>query len=76
MDKIWQILEPSAPVTGSFDPVTVLLSLLLAFVLGQVLAWVNPDRCRGNGNVNHRLQLRHGRRTDGCTVDYTFPQHN
>jgi len=40
MDKIWQILEPSAPVTGSFDPVTVLLSLLLAFVLGQVLAWV------------------------------------
>ena len=40
MDKLWQILEPSVSVTGSFDLVTVLLSLLVAFVLGQMLAWV------------------------------------
>ncbi len=40
MDRIWQILE-GAPLTGGpFTPEAVLLSLLLAFVLGQVLAWV------------------------------------
>lgn len=40
MDRIWQVLE-EAPLTGeTFDPVSVLLSLLLAFVLGQVIAWV------------------------------------
>jgi len=40
MDKIWQILESGSSTTGAFSPETVLLSLLLAFVLGQVLAWV------------------------------------
>jgi len=40
MDKIWQILEET-PLTGApFSPTGILLSLLLAFVLGQVLAWI------------------------------------
>jgi len=40
MDKIWQILEET-PLTGTpFSPTGILLSLLLAFVLGQVLAWI------------------------------------
>jgi uncharacterized membrane protein YhiD involved in acid resistance len=39
MDKVWQILEgPSSG--GAFTPEAVILSLLLAFALGQVLAWV------------------------------------
>lgn len=40
MDKIWEILEGSPSAGGPFTPEAVLLSLLLAFVLGQVLAWV------------------------------------
>ncbi len=40
MDKLWQILEDTLVSGGPFNPQTVLLSLLLAFVLGQVLAWV------------------------------------
>ncbi len=40
MDKIWQTLEETPFVGGSFSSQSVLLSLLLAFVLGQVLAWV------------------------------------
>jgi len=39
MDKAWQILEPMSP-SGMFGPLDIILSLLLAFVLGQVLAWV------------------------------------
>src|SRR4030043_778638 len=40
MERIWQVLEET-PMTGSvFSPQSILLSLLLAFVLGQVLAWV------------------------------------
>jgi len=41
MDHLWQLIE-EMPTGGSssFNPQTVLLSLLLAFVLGQVLAWV------------------------------------
>jgi len=40
MDKWWQLIEET-PLTGaSFSAQTVLLSLLLAFVLGQVVAWV------------------------------------
>lgn len=40
MDRIWQVLEET-PLTGAvFSPEGILLSLLLAFVLGQVLAWV------------------------------------
>jgi len=40
MDKIWQTLEGAPSTGGPFTPEAVLLSLLLAFVLGQVLAWV------------------------------------
>jgi hypothetical protein len=40
MDRWWQLIE-DAPLTGSaFGPQAILLSLLLAFVLGQVIAWV------------------------------------
>jgi hypothetical protein len=40
MDRWWQIIEET-PLTGTtFGPQAILLSLLLAFVLGQVIAWV------------------------------------
>lgn len=40
VDKWWQLIEET-PLTGvSFGPQAILLSLLLAFVLGQVIAWV------------------------------------
>ena len=39
MDKAWQILE-DIPSTGLFSPQDIIMSLLLAFILGQVLAWV------------------------------------
>lgn len=40
MDRWWQLIEET-PLTGTpFGPQTILLSLLLAFVLGQVIAWV------------------------------------
>ncbi len=40
MDRIWQALEETSFTGGSFSAQSVLLSLLLAFILGQVLAWV------------------------------------
>ena len=40
MDRIWQVLEGSPLSGGPFTPEAVLLSLLLAFVLGQFLAWI------------------------------------
>ncbi len=40
MNQIWQILEGTRISGGVFTPINVLLSLLLAFVLGQVIAWV------------------------------------
>jgi len=40
MDRLWQIMEDTPMNGGAFTPQTVLLSLLLAFVLGQVIAWV------------------------------------
>jgi hypothetical protein len=40
MDRLWQLLEDTPVSGGTFNAQTVLLSLLLAFVLGQVLAWV------------------------------------
>ncbi|MBN1804653.1 MAG: DUF4956 domain-containing protein [Sedimentisphaerales bacterium] len=40
MDRVWQILEGPSSLSGAFTPEAVILSLLLAFVLGQVLAWV------------------------------------
>ncbi|MHC4521778.1 MAG: hypothetical protein ACYTAS_24560 [Planctomycetota bacterium] len=40
MDSLWQLIEET-PVGGSgFGAQSVLLSLVLAFVLGQVIAWV------------------------------------
>jgi hypothetical protein len=40
MDRWWQLIEDT-PLTGTaFGPQAILLSLLLAFVLGQVIAWV------------------------------------
>lgn len=39
MDRLWQLMEET-PTAGPFNPQSVLLSLLLAFVLGQVIAWV------------------------------------
>lgn len=40
MDRIWQILEGNSYLATGFSPRNVLLSLLLAFLLGQMLAWV------------------------------------
>ena len=40
MNQIWEILDGISTNGGMFTPQNVLLSLLLAFVLGQVLAWV------------------------------------
>ena len=40
MDNLWHILDGSELGTSMFSPQSILLSLLLAFVLGQVLAWV------------------------------------
>ncbi len=40
MDRLWQLMEDTPVSGGPFNAQTVLLSLLLAFVLGQVLAWV------------------------------------
>lgn len=40
MDRIWQALEETPLAGGTFTAQSVLLSLLLAFVLGQLIAWV------------------------------------
>ncbi len=40
MDNVWRLLEDTTWQGGLFNPATIILSLLLAFVLGQVLAWV------------------------------------
>jgi len=40
MDRVWQILEGGSLSGAAFTPESVMLSLLLAFVLGQVLAWI------------------------------------
>ncbi|MBN2456162.1 MAG: DUF4956 domain-containing protein [Sedimentisphaerales bacterium] len=40
MNQIWEILDGVPSASKMFTPQNVLLSLLLAFVLGQVLAWV------------------------------------
>ena len=40
MDQFWRFLDGGPVQGGIFTPESVLLSLLLAFVLGQVLAWV------------------------------------
>jgi len=41
VEQLWQMIDGfSSTGKGTFSPQTVLLSLLLAFILGQVLAWV------------------------------------
>jgi uncharacterized membrane protein YhiD involved in acid resistance len=40
MEKVWQIIENASSNTSEFNLQAVLLSLLLAFVLGQLLAWL------------------------------------
>ncbi|MEN8128300.1 MAG: DUF4956 domain-containing protein [Planctomycetota bacterium] len=40
MDKIWQVIESNSLNSSEFSVQGVLLSLLLAFVLGQLLAWL------------------------------------
>ncbi len=40
MEQVWQIFDGPSRIGDAFTPDAVLLSLLLAFVLGQVLAWV------------------------------------
>ena len=40
MNQLWQILDGPSLRGGPFSPESIVLSLLLAFVLGQVLAWV------------------------------------
>ena len=40
MDEMWRTLEGLSSTGTPFSPESIILSLLLAFVLGQVLAWV------------------------------------
>jgi len=40
LQRFWEIIEGTPLTGGVFTPENVLLSLLLAFVLGQVMAWV------------------------------------
>jgi len=40
MDRVWQALEDTPMTGGFFGPEGIILSLLLAFVLGQLMAWV------------------------------------
>jgi hypothetical protein len=40
INKLWEILEGTPLTGGWFTPENIILSLLLAFVLGQVIAWV------------------------------------
>jgi len=40
MDSVWRTLEQTSNSNGLYNPESIILSLLLAFILGQVLAWV------------------------------------
>jgi uncharacterized membrane protein YhiD involved in acid resistance len=40
MDRIWEILEETSRTGVAFSYTGILLSLVLAFVLGQLLAWI------------------------------------
>jgi uncharacterized membrane protein YhiD involved in acid resistance len=40
MDRFWEILDGTPSAGGIFTPQSILLSILLAFVLGQLMAWV------------------------------------
>lgn len=40
MNRIWQILEGNSYLQTEFSPENVVLAILLAFVLGQLIAWI------------------------------------
>ena len=40
IENVWQVIENASSEGADFDIQSVLLSLLLAFILGQLLAWV------------------------------------
>lgn len=40
MEQVWQVIENASSHTSEFSVTGILLSLLLAFVLGQLLAWM------------------------------------
>lgn len=40
MEKVWQVLHEASLTESGFSAQDLLLSLLLAFVLGQLLAWI------------------------------------
>jgi uncharacterized membrane protein YhiD involved in acid resistance len=40
LDQIWQVLDGIPAARGTFTPQNVILSVFLAFLLGQILAWV------------------------------------
>ncbi|MCF7956330.1 MAG: DUF4956 domain-containing protein [Phycisphaerae bacterium] len=40
MDRIWQILEGNSYLETGYSPQNVILAILLAFLLGQLMAWV------------------------------------
>jgi hypothetical protein len=40
MNQIWEILDGAGGTGVTFTPENIILSLLMAFVLGQVMAWV------------------------------------
>lgn len=40
MNELWNLLDGTPMTMGTWEPVSIMLSLLLAFALGQLLAWV------------------------------------
>ena len=40
MERVWQVIQEASSTDTGFSAQDILLSLLLAFVLGQILAWV------------------------------------
>jgi len=40
LNQVWEILEGVPAARGTFTPENVILSIFLAFLLGQILAWV------------------------------------
>ncbi len=40
LNHLWEILDGSQATRGNFAPENIVLSVLLAFILGQIIAWV------------------------------------
>jgi uncharacterized membrane protein YhiD involved in acid resistance len=40
LNQIWEILDGAGGARGTFTPENIILSIFLAFLLGQILAWV------------------------------------